>query len=449
MATPVIQTFGSVSGFGIAGRDREGLPGGQTITLSDTEPANVGATYLWQLLDTPIGTSILLNNPTSATTCNFILAGASLEGSYKIRCEVNGTDVATVIISVPLPNLGSRIPTFGEQLDYLGPSLTNVKGWHQAITLFMRAVDSNIGVFSALGLNDVYQVGQSVTANAGVSVWTKAVDDASSLMQLIRSAATGSHSINGLFIQVSGAGAAASSRGLEVNDSTPGFGILATKAAAGWAQRLHLSHVNAQGLNVNIAAAVVNPAVLVQTTQLATGSLVKIDKQPSGSVVGTLLELLGNANVDAAALQFVGATLHGDVALVLRAADPANAAEGEVWWNTTTKQLKYHNGTTVVAIGSVPVIGTTTVVAGPYAASVGELIRADPTGGGFTINFPAVASANKDQWIVVKNFSDVTDTLTLNPDGSDTLDGLTTILMNTPREALTFVSDGVSDWTLI
>lgn len=96
-----------------------------------------------------------------------------------------------------------------------------------------------------------------------------------------------------------------------------------------------------------------------------------------------------------------------------------------------------------------PFEGTNTVTTTPYTASVGELIRVNPTGGAITVNFPAVSLANKNRWIVIKNFSNSSNAITLMPNGVNTLDGLTSLIMITPREALTFVSDGVSDWTLV
>lgn len=147
MATPIIQSNGSVSGAGVPGQGRNDLVPAETITLSDVEAGNVGASYFWSFDDTPIGTAPTLLNPTTATP-SFVVHGDPLKsGSYRVRCTVNGSEVSVEVLAVPLPVTGARIPSFEEETQY--DKAGNVKGWHEAMTGFMRAVDETLGDLGA------------------------------------------------------------------------------------------------------------------------------------------------------------------------------------------------------------------------------------------------------------------------------------------------------------
>lgn len=143
MATPIILSTGSISGAGIAGQGRDDLVVGENVGLEDTEPLNVGAAYSWVFEDKPIGSSTNLINPTSATP-SFI---PDISGSYRVRATVNGTDSSFDILAVPLANTGGRIPSFEEEEGY--DEAGNTKGWHEAMTVWMRAVDALLGSGSA------------------------------------------------------------------------------------------------------------------------------------------------------------------------------------------------------------------------------------------------------------------------------------------------------------
>lgn len=138
MATPIIQSTGSSSGAGTAGQGRNSLVIGETVTLSDTEASNVGASYVWAFEDIPIGSSTALTGAaTSTPTFN-----PDVSGSYRILCTVGGTASSVEVLAVPLPFTGARIPSFEEGIEYDGSG--NAKGWHAALDAFMRSVDSGL-----------------------------------------------------------------------------------------------------------------------------------------------------------------------------------------------------------------------------------------------------------------------------------------------------------------
>jgi len=140
MALPILQSDQpGGGGVGTAGQGRNDLQiAGGVVNITDTEAANVGASYVYVLEDTPIGSSAVLNNPLTAAP-DFT---PDVTGSYRIRCTVNGSASSTEVYAVPLPNTGSRIPSFGEKTEY--DAAGNMLGWHEALTDFMRQMDGAI-----------------------------------------------------------------------------------------------------------------------------------------------------------------------------------------------------------------------------------------------------------------------------------------------------------------
>lgn len=143
MATPIIQSVGGTSGPGIAGQGRNDLVAGEQVTLSDAEPLNSGATYFWEIEDAPIGTAPTMINHTTATPHFFVDADAAKAGTYRVKATVNGAESSVEALAKPLANTGGRIPSYQETLQYDGAG--NAKGWHEAQTVFQRAVDAELG----------------------------------------------------------------------------------------------------------------------------------------------------------------------------------------------------------------------------------------------------------------------------------------------------------------
>lgn len=177
MAIPIILSTGSISGAGTAGQGRNNLVTSETVTLSDTEPANSGAVYLWEFEDIPIGSSTTIVNPTSATP-TFV---PDVTGTYRTRCLVNSTDFDVECLAVPLPNSGTRIPSFQERLEYDGGG--NAKGWHEAMTFALRAFDVGGG-----GNNTLDRAYDQGGAGAG-----RAIDAANGAVTITSSAADGNN----------------------------------------------------------------------------------------------------------------------------------------------------------------------------------------------------------------------------------------------------------------
>lgn len=97
-------------------------------------------------------------------------------------------------------------------------------------------------------------------------------------------------------------------------------------------------------------------------------------------------------------------------------------------------------------VGGGRAVNLTAVKTANYTAQLGEEVRANPTGGAFAVNLPAIAASNKGLAISVKNVSASGNAITITPAGADTIDGAATLPMTGPRQFVTVISDGTSDW---
>jgi hypothetical protein len=91
---------------------------------------------------------------------------------------------------------------------------------------------------------------------------------------------------------------------------------------------------------------------------------------------------------------------------------------------------------------------TVVSTSGPvFAASYGQLIAADPTGGNIAVNLPAANAVTPtgSNVISVTNNSDSANAVTITPAGGDTINGAATLVL-AARESITLTSDGVSEW---
>jgi hypothetical protein len=147
--TPIIRSL--QDGVTVTGVGREDLATGLLVTLTDAEASNTGAAYQWTLEDKPPGSSVTITNPTTATA-SFT---PDVTGSYRIRCSVNGIVLfSAVILAVPLPNTGGRIPSYLETnvfpTAYTGGG--NTAGWHTAMVAMFRAIDAATASFPGYGV---------------------------------------------------------------------------------------------------------------------------------------------------------------------------------------------------------------------------------------------------------------------------------------------------------
>jgi len=100
---------------------------------------------------------------------------------------------------------------------------------------------------------------------------------------------------------------------------------------------------------------------------------------------------------------------------------------------------------TAGAATTAPLYTITNVKTGAYGPAFDEIVRCDPSGGGFTITLPD-ASTNIGQTIIVKNTTNSTNTITIQGTGGDTIDGLSSVLIEEGYRSITFVSYSSTEW---
>lgn len=144
MATPIILKTGTISGPGTPGQGSNDLDIGETVVLTDTVVGNAGLPHVTEFEDVPIGSALTVLTDDTTETPSFI---PDITGSYRVKMTVDGVDYAVEIFAVPLPKTGKRIPSFQETAEYDGAG--NAKGWHQALTAFMRIIDDDYQVISS------------------------------------------------------------------------------------------------------------------------------------------------------------------------------------------------------------------------------------------------------------------------------------------------------------
>ena len=84
----------------------------------------------------------------------------------------------------------------------------------------------------------------------------------------------------------------------------------------------------------------------------------------------------------------------------------------------------------------------------PVTGALATHYSADTSGGTITINLPALAAGNAGKEIRVK-LKTAGNTLTIDGNASETIDGSTTYTLTVQNQAVTLVSDGSSNWEVI
>lgn len=78
-----------------------------------------------------------------------------------------------------------------------------------------------------------------------------------------------------------------------------------------------------------------------------------------------------------------------------------------------------------------------------YTAAIGELVRCNASGAGFTVNMPT-AVGNAGKGITIKKTTSTANVVTVDGNGSETIDGAATYAISANLGILTVVSDGTN-----
>ncbi|MBV6514153.1 MAG: hypothetical protein FMNOHCHN_03743 [Ignavibacteriaceae bacterium] len=140
---------------------------------------------------------------------------------------------------------------------------------------------------------------------------------------------------------------------------------------------------------------------------------------------------------------------------------------------TTTKgDLIVHNGTTNIrlpvgtnnhvltadsaetsgvkwaALPSAGNLSVTSKTANYTATTSDDIIKCDATSGSFIITLPTASGNTGKVFYIIKTDSSLSNAVTIEPDGTETIDGYTNRILTTQHEQLQIVSDG-SNWLIL
>lgn len=127
-------------------------------------------------------------------------------------------------------------------------------------------------------------------------------------------------------------------------------------------------------------------------------------------------------------------------------ANPTLAA-GEIVFETDTGRVKIGDGSTAYTTLAYITRKVTSKTANYTLVIPDRGVLVSASGGAVTITLPTAASA-KDVDFFVKKLDSSGNTVTIDANGSETIDGATTKVISTQYTAVTIYSDGTEWWVL-
>jgi hypothetical protein len=117
-------------------------------------------------------------------------------------------------------------------------------------------------------------------------------------------------------------------------------------------------------------------------------------------------------------------------------------------------QLEKQSGRVYIDTVRIGDIGSTLklsqiIIADYTASTTDQLLRLNPSAGGFTITLPSAGLTPAGFILRFKNESNSTNPILLSPAGVDTIDGAASLTLNVSRGSLMLVSDGIGNWMVI
>lgn len=137
----------------------------------------------------------------------------------------------------------------------------------------------------------------------------------------------------------------------------------------------------------------------------------------------------------------------GGLIIPVLATDPSSPVEGEMWFNSTTGVAKIYDGSVIKAVFNTTEISDYSIVTidnsdSPYNLTAGvDVVLVDTSSGPVQINVDAAASIDGKRFRI-KKISNDGEIITIEPDGSETIDGEANYDLWMPLDVLEIVSDG-------
>lgn len=116
--------------------------------------------------------------------------------------------------------------------------------------------------------------------------------------------------------------------------------------------------------------------------------------------------------------------------------------------STDLVEFEYFTDASFVPTASSTSYNQTSIKTGTYTAVIADFVRCDPSSGGFTVNLPSAAGLSM-QSIIVKNITSSSNSITVKANGSQTIDGSNTQIINAGFESFTLYSNGTTNWDIV
>lgn len=182
-----------------------------------------------------------------------------------------------------------------------------------------------------------------------------------------------------------------------------------------------------------------------------TTGLLKIRNAANSAwiTVGTLASaFLGNMQTTGGA--FSGATTYSNtdytgIPVGTTAQRPVSPSSGYVRYNSDLKSMEIYEESVWINLGDRQPLATKT---GAYTlVNSDDTILADATSAGFTLTLPTAVGIT-GKCFTIKKIDSSTNIVTVDGNGSETIDGSTTNLLNRINESLKIISDG-TNWKIL
>lgn len=134
-----------------------------------------------------------------------------------------------------------------------------------------------------------------------------------------------------------------------------------------------------------------------------------------------------------------------------QSSDPSNPTEGMVFYSDGTPRaegLWRYDGATWINVQASSIKAITTKTANYTATLADDVILCNPSGIDITITLPTASGNDGKEFIIKKINSSYQDTVTIDGNGAETIDGDLTKVMYIQNEAITLISDG-SNWQIL
>ena len=211
--------------------------------------------------------------------------------------------------------------------------------------------------------------------------------------------------------------------------------------------------------NMNLALPVVTVTIGPDWASDLNAALELVDSHDHSSGKGAKITPAGitvntNLNIDNNIFYNFKATRYEEQLASLTGSSYVNAVysvNGDLYWtNGSGTAIQITNGPSIAAITAEASVYSLAVISSNTTISSSDtyvFLEVDTTAAR-TITLPAAASVVPGRFYIIKDSNQLANTnnITVNPNGADTIDGLSSLVINSQDSSYTLVSNGTNKW---